>query len=113
MHARGCTSEYVYVHTSVCVRICECVNVQIANDASARQWAFVRDDLAVATMMVVTTIPQRRQGMLCFATDKLTLVQRMTVLSRHYLGETKIIQLADRRWSHGSIESLKPAAQPA
>ena len=36
----------------------------IANDALARQWAFIRDDTAIVTEMLATTIHQRRQRML-------------------------------------------------
>ena len=86
---------------------------KITTDALARQWAFVRDDLAVATEMMATTIHQRRQGMLCFGTDQLTLQQRLTVLSRPYLGETRIIQLDDRGLTHAASASSRPAGTAA
>ena len=72
----------------------------ITSDALARQWAFIRDDTAVATEMLATTIHQRRQGMLCLGTDRLTLAQRVSVLSRPFQGETRIIQLDERPLTH-------------
>ena len=66
-------------------------------------------DTAVATEMLATTPHQRRQGMLCLGTDKLTLAQRVRVLSRPFQGETRIIQLDARPLSHINKASLKTA----
>jgi len=83
---------------------------QIAKNALARQWAFLRDDTATVAEQLVTTVHQRRQGLLCLGTDKLSLTQRLDVLARPLLGESRIIQLCDRPHSTANLALLAAAA---
>ena len=63
----------------------------VADDAIARQWHLLQDDYATATELLHTTVHQRRQGFLSFASQTCTGEDRVLAAQRPIVGETRVL----------------------
>ena len=63
----------------------------VADQAVARQWHLLQDDYATATELLQTTVHQRRQGFLSFASSTCLGDDRVQAAQRPIVGETRVL----------------------